>query len=134
MTEFRLPSYDELPAAPGGGRSAWGLFGDDDNVGLFNLVTEEVTRAALALAKRGAVFSHAPISSHSFSVDDLEAARAAAGIEFRRGDVLLLRTGFMSRYADLPASERERISTREGLAACDCPALEVWPFDDSPEA
>jgi kynurenine formamidase len=53
----RLPSYEELPEAPRGGRSAWGLFGERDEVGLFNLVTEEVTREALALARRGAVFN-----------------------------------------------------------------------------
>ncbi|MBS1861432.1 MAG: cyclase family protein [Actinobacteria bacterium] len=253
-----LPSYDELPEAPGGGRSAWGLFGEKDRVGLFNLVTAEVTRAAATLARRGAVFSlnapndfldpplferpplkiekqqvrggHAlnevysdfnpqsssqwdalshvsfaagrfyngatleevlagerntvdawaergivtrgvlldlertaaaegreydPLASHAFSVEDLERARAAAGVELRTGDVLLLRTGFMRRYAELPAAERERISNRAEMtacgiehtedmarylwdshiaaAACDCPALEVWPMDYSPE-
>src|SRR2546421_608227 len=29
-----LPDYADLPSAPNGGRSAWGLFGADDNVGL----------------------------------------------------------------------------------------------------
>lgn len=254
-----LPSYDELPVAPRGGRSAWGLFGERDEVGLFNLVTAEVVREALALARRGAVFNlnapndflepplfgrprlrieqqlvregralnevysdfnpqsstqwdalahvaydadafyngatlaevlagernniaawarrgivtrgvlldlertadaagrpYDPGSSHAFSVDDLEAAREAAGIDFHPGDVLILRTGFMRWYEDLPAVERERISSREELracgiehteemarwlweshiaaAACDCPALEVWPMDHSDEA
>ena len=36
-----LPRYDDLPAAPEGGRSGWGVFGADDNVGLFNLLTPE---------------------------------------------------------------------------------------------
>jgi kynurenine formamidase len=259
MVPDRLPSYDELPAAPGGGRSGWGLFGPDDDLGLMNLITEEVTRAAVALAKRGAVFSlnaandfldppllgrprlqveqqlvregralnevysdfnpqsstqwdalahvafdenvfyngatldqvlagerntidawarrgiatrgvlldlersgvaagdeYDPLSSKAFSVADLERARAAAGVELRPGDVLILRTGFMRAYRELPAEERERISTREALrapgiehteemarwlwdshaaaVAADCPALEVWPMDHSPEA
>jgi kynurenine formamidase len=51
-----LPSYDELPAAPQGGRSAWGVFGADDNVGLFNLQTPERVLEAARLIRRGAVF------------------------------------------------------------------------------
>lgn len=254
-----LPTYDELPEAPRGGRSAWGLFGERDEVGLFNLVDEEKTREALALARRGAVFNlnapndfldpplfkrprlqieqqlvregralnevysdfnpqsssqwdalahvaydmdafyngatlkevlagernniaawakkgivtrgvlldlertaaaagrpYDPGASHAFSVADLEAAREAAGVELRPGDVLILRTGFMRWYEELPASEKERITSREELracgiehtedmarwlweshiaaAACDCPALEVWPMDHSDEA
>lgn len=54
---MNLPAYDDLPSARGGGRSAWGLFGKDDNVGLFNLVSDEVTREAAALVRRGRVFS-----------------------------------------------------------------------------
>ena len=37
--ESGLPDYDDLPAAPHGGRSAWGLFGPDDHLGLVNLMT-----------------------------------------------------------------------------------------------
>jgi hypothetical protein len=51
-----LPSYDELPAAPRGGRSAWGVFGADDNVGLFNLQTPERVVEAARLIRRGVVF------------------------------------------------------------------------------
>jgi hypothetical protein len=32
-----MPAYDELPAAPRGGRSGWGVFGTSDSVGLLNL-------------------------------------------------------------------------------------------------
>ena len=52
----RLPSYDELPAAPQGGRSAWGLFGDDDQVGLLNLQTPARIAAAARLVRKGAMF------------------------------------------------------------------------------
>ncbi|MGO8957406.1 MAG: cyclase family protein [Streptosporangiaceae bacterium] len=52
----RLPRYDHLPVAPLGGRSAWGLFGSDDCVGLLNLQTAERVRASLGLVKKGAVF------------------------------------------------------------------------------
>ncbi|HZU75549.1 MAG TPA: cyclase family protein [Dehalococcoidia bacterium] len=53
----RLPSYRELPAVPGKPpHSAWGLFGEDDNVGLFNLITPERTAAGAREVQRGAVF------------------------------------------------------------------------------
>ncbi len=53
-----LPSFDELPVragAPAG--SAWGVFGDDDELGTWNLVTPEKTAEAAALVRKGAVFS-----------------------------------------------------------------------------
>jgi kynurenine formamidase len=52
-----LPRYDELPSAPLGGRSAWGLFGPDDSVGLVNLLTPARVVAAARLVRKGAVFS-----------------------------------------------------------------------------
>jgi kynurenine formamidase len=51
-----LPSYAELPPAPRGGRSAWGLFGPDDNLGLVNLMTPQRIAAAARLVRRGQVF------------------------------------------------------------------------------
>jgi kynurenine formamidase len=99
--------------------------------------------------------SYSPGTSFAFTVDDIERARLAAGVEFRVGDIILLRTGFIRWYESLSSSEREQISTREGLRACglehteemarylwnthaaavatDCPALEVWPMDHSDE-
>lgn len=54
----RLPSYRELPAVPGNPpKTAWGLFGPDDNVGMFNLQTPERLVAAARLVKKGAVFA-----------------------------------------------------------------------------
>ncbi len=61
-----LPSYDELPAAPEGGRSAWGLFGADDNLGLVNLLTEARVLEASRLVRRGALFPlDAPLDAFS---------------------------------------------------------------------
>jgi kynurenine formamidase len=54
MTE--LPSYDQLPPAPEGGRSGWGIFGAQDNVGLINLLTPERVLDAVRLIRRGALF------------------------------------------------------------------------------
>lgn len=51
-----LPSYRDLPQARLGGRSAWGLFGNGDNLGLVNLMTSERVVNGASLVKRGAVF------------------------------------------------------------------------------
>ncbi|MFN0119469.1 MAG: cyclase family protein [Blastocatellia bacterium] len=52
-----LPSFDELPVKPGNPpRSAWGLFGDDDQVGMFNLLTPARVAAAARLVQSGEVF------------------------------------------------------------------------------
>jgi len=51
-----LPNYADLPPAPDGGRSAWGLFGAGDNLGLVNLMTPERIAAAARLVRRGQVF------------------------------------------------------------------------------
>ena len=53
-----LPTYAELPVrtgAPPG--SSWGLWGDDDQLGTLNLLTDERTRRAASLVDRGSVFS-----------------------------------------------------------------------------
>ena len=61
-----LPSYDELPPAREGGRSGWGVFGQDDNVGLFNLLTPEKVVEAARLVRRGALFPlDAPLDAFS---------------------------------------------------------------------
>jgi len=67
MTE--LPSYADLPPAPRGGRSAWGLFGQDDNLGLVNLMTPERIVAAAGLVRQGQVFClDMPLGSFSPSL------------------------------------------------------------------
>ncbi len=54
---MELPDYRDLPAAPEGGRSAWGLFGADDNVGLLNLQTPVRIAEAARLIRTGKCFS-----------------------------------------------------------------------------
>ena len=52
-----LPSYTDLPVKPGAPEgSAWGLFGDDDQLGCLNLLTAERVVAAAKLVRKGAVF------------------------------------------------------------------------------
>jgi len=59
-----MPVYADLPTIADGGRSGWGLFGLDDNVGLFNLQTPERVRAAARLIRTGEMFAlNAPITT-----------------------------------------------------------------------
>lgn len=54
----RLPRYRDLPCTPGQPpKTAWGLFGPDDDVGMFHLQTPEVVVAAARLVRKGAVFA-----------------------------------------------------------------------------
>ncbi len=53
-----LPSYAQLPVKAGAPEgSAWGLFGDDDQLGTLNLLTPERVATAAKLARKGAVFA-----------------------------------------------------------------------------
>jgi kynurenine formamidase len=54
MTE--LHDYADLPPASYGGRSGWGLFGAEDNLGLVNLMTPQRIAAAARLVRRGQIF------------------------------------------------------------------------------
>ncbi len=54
----KIPAYDDLPVragAPAG--AAWGVFGDDDEVGTINLLTPERVIAAAASIRSGRVFA-----------------------------------------------------------------------------
>ena len=54
----RLPAFDELPIKPDlPPHSAWGVFGDDDQIGTLNLLTPERVAAAAQLVKTGRVFA-----------------------------------------------------------------------------
>jgi kynurenine formamidase len=54
----RVPSYAELPVVAGAPpKSAWGVFGSDDELGTLNFQTEERRLVAARGVRRGAVFS-----------------------------------------------------------------------------
>ncbi|MHB8380856.1 MAG: cyclase family protein [Candidatus Binataceae bacterium] len=56
--EPRIPGYDELPVRAGAPEgSAWGVFGDRDEVGTINLLTPGRVRAAAESIKTGKVFA-----------------------------------------------------------------------------
>lgn len=54
----RLPAFAELPIKPDyPPHSAWGVFGDDDQIGTLNLLTPERVTAAARLVQTGRVFA-----------------------------------------------------------------------------
>ncbi|HEX5086065.1 MAG TPA: cyclase family protein [Blastocatellia bacterium] len=54
----RLPGFADLPVKPEHPpHSAWGVFGDDDQIGTLNLLTPERVAAAAQLVKTGQVFA-----------------------------------------------------------------------------
>ena len=257
--EPRLPAYEELPSAPRGGRSAWGLFGQEDSVGLLGLQTPERVAAAACLVRTGEVYSlnapatvpepplfrrgaarhtlitndgraffddkldnyypqgssqwdslaHVaygadqfyngvtaedvtvrrrntighwasrgiagravlidvdaalggagtgfdPASPRAISVAELDAARAAAGVDWQPGDVLLLHTGFLGWHVRQEVAVREAMAERGALrnvglahdeemarylwnahvaaVVSDNPSVEVWPADTTDAA
>src|SRR5206468_1937579 len=80
-----LPSYSDLPVktgAPAG--SAWGLFGDDDQLGCLNLLTPERIIGAAKLVRKGAVF---PLNLSIDQPDPPLFGRGAPRVEFVSGEV-----------------------------------------------
>lgn len=58
MAPVKIPSFDELTLDPSGPKgNAWGLFGKDNDLGMLNLLTPEVVRAAAQEIKDGVRFS-----------------------------------------------------------------------------
>jgi len=80
-----LPSYADLPVKPGApAGSAWGLFGDDDQLGCLNLLTPERVLASAKLVRKGAVF---PLNLPIDQPDPPLFGRGAPRVEFVTGEV-----------------------------------------------
>lgn len=56
MTVNDLPKYRDLPRSDEGVGIAWGLWGDDDDLGLMNLVTPEKAIEGARAVRKGSVF------------------------------------------------------------------------------
>ncbi|HKN99243.1 MAG TPA: cyclase family protein [Pseudonocardiaceae bacterium] len=70
-----------------------------------------------------------PLDRHPVTPDDIEQALARQGTETRPGDILLVRTGYLSRYLPAPPDERVRLrdsDTCAGLAASEAMAAYLW--------
>lgn len=70
-----LPTYQQLPELPSGARSAWNVFGENDQIGLLNLQTPNRIRAAAGLVSTGEMF---PLNAELSLIDPPLFGRAAA--------------------------------------------------------
>jgi kynurenine formamidase len=89
-----------------------------------------------------------PMAAHAITVSDLQAIAAEANVNFRRGDILLVRTGWIKWYESASASDRDKYITNGtawiGVKSCretlewlwnqrfaavagDSIGFEVWP-------
>ncbi|KAF7441352.1 hypothetical protein PC9H_001701 [Pleurotus ostreatus] len=89
-----------------------------------------------------------PWATHGISVKDLEACAKYQGTQFRQGDILLLRVGFMQKYNRSTQAEKDALANKPetfagieqstemkrflwdnhfAAIASDQPALERWP-------
>jgi kynurenine formamidase len=90
----------------------WGRWGADDELGTLNHITPGAARNSIdktrsKLVGRGVLLDvarHRGVRAlepgYAITVADLEATAAAEGVEVGPGDILLIRTGHMSRYLD----------------------------------
>jgi hypothetical protein len=92
-----------------------------------------------------------PWTDHAITSKELEECAKLQGVAFRKGDILLIRAGFIRKYHESTPEERDRLSNLEvelckfagieatddmkrflwnnhfSAIASDQPALEVWP-------
>ncbi|KAL5511947.1 hypothetical protein ACEPAH_5166 [Sanghuangporus vaninii] len=54
-----------------------------------------------------------PWTSHSIGVVDLETCAKAEGVQFKRGDILIIRVGFTKRYNESSQREKDELRERE---------------------
>ncbi|KAF7359051.1 Serine/threonine protein kinase PRP4 [Mycena sanguinolenta] len=92
-----------------------------------------------------------PWTTHPISVNELEACAKAQGVQFRRGDILILRVGFIKKYYEAAQEERDALQARSetfagieqseemkrflwdnhfAAIASDQPSLERWPVPE----
>lgn len=54
--------------------------------------------------------SYDPWSDRGFSVAELQACAEAQGVEFRHGDILIIRVGFTKRFTETTKEERRNMA------------------------
>jgi hypothetical protein len=110
-----------------------------------------VTRGLLLDVARYLASQGSPVAGNEarrFTVAEMEAARQAQGLEIRQGDMLLIRSGWMAWYLNIPRRRSSHLPTfrtcAPGIAATedmaeyiwdmhvaavagDAPSMEAWP-------
>ncbi|CDO71942.1 hypothetical protein BN946_scf184940.g89 [Trametes cinnabarina] len=101
----------------------------------------------------GGQLPYDPMTTHAVPTSDLVACAKKEGITFRRGDILLLRVGFIQKFYSITQEERDSIADKPetfagieqsedmkrflwdnhfAAVASDQPALERWPPPKNP--
>lgn len=60
----------------------------------------------------GSPLPYDPWSTHGISVNELEAVAKHQGVQFRTGDILLLRVGFIQKYYAVSQAERDALQSK----------------------
>ncbi|MEE9276987.1 MAG: cyclase family protein [Dehalococcoidia bacterium] len=93
-----------------------------------------------------------PGEAEEYTVEDLDGAIKAQGVEVRPADILLVRTGWMQHYLNSSPEAKKGMGPMDGLTSIgldhrremaawlwdhhlaalgtDCPAVETWPWKD----
>ncbi|KAJ6630357.1 hypothetical protein B0H10DRAFT_1984324 [Mycena sp. CBHHK59/15] len=138
-----IPNPHEIdPAHARIGIQNWATHGICGRGVLLDLVSYFTLRSATK------TLSYDPWTTHGITVPELEACAVAQGVSFRRGDILILRVGFIKKYYEASQGERDALQahaeTFAGIEqseamkrflwnnhfsaiASDQPALERWP-------
>ncbi|KAF8891123.1 hypothetical protein CPB84DRAFT_1385113 [Gymnopilus junonius] len=123
-------------------------------IGIQNWATHGICGRGILLdlvgyyTKNGDKLPYDPWTTHPITVAELEAVAKYQGVQFRRGDILLLRVGFIQKYYKETTAARQALSQRPetfagieqsedmkrflwnnhfAAIASDQPALESWP-------
>lgn len=67
---------------------------------------------------------HAPFKNQSIPLSDLLQISKEKGLQFRQGDILLIRTGWTAAYHQLTEEEKEALGGRDDRASCGVEATE----------
>jgi len=62
--------------------------------------------------KNGGNLPYDPWTTHAITVADLEAVARSQNVQFRTGDILLLRVGFIQKYYKVATEERNALASR----------------------
>jgi len=138
-----LPNPHQIDQAHGRiGIQNWATHGICGRGVLLDLVSYQTSLAT------NKTLPYDPWTTHAISVPELEACAKAQGVKFRRGDILILRVGFIKKYYEASQAERDALQTKPetfagieqsedmkrflwnnhfAAIASDQPALERWP-------
>lgn len=141
-----LPNPHEIdPAHARIGIQNWATHGICGRGVLLDLVSHQTSLSA------NKALPYDPWTSHPISVAELEACARAQGVKFRRGDILILRVGFIKKYYEVSQPERDALQLRSetfagieqsedmkrflwnnhfAAIASDQPSLECWPVPE----